>query len=331
MAALRPRHLKKAIAASITRKRPMMIWGPPGVGKSDMVRQVAHDLHRSIRDVRLTLLDSVDLRGFPYRDEDANRMHFSVPPFLPTDPDADDVLFLDEINAAEPQVQAAAYQLILDRKLGEYRLPDQVTVIAAGNRETDQSVVHTMSAALANRFIHVEAATNLDDWRQWARTNGIDERLLSFLAFRPGLLHDFDADKKAFPTPRSWEFANDMINATDDAIVDRELISGTVGEGAAAEFLTFCNIYQNLPDVDELLKNPGTASVPEQLDVRYALCGALSHRATEENFENLVKYVKRLPQEFQVLCVRDAVVKDRMLSNHPSFGEWAVENADVMV
>ena len=325
---MRPTHVKGAIEACIDRKQPLFLWGPPGVGKSSLVKQTAAARDLQVIDLRLSLLDSVDLRGFPHMVN--GRMHFATPVFLPTDPDSTGILFLDEINAGKPDVQAAAYQLVLDRAVGEYNLPPGWSIIAAGNRETDGGVTYTMPAPLANRFVHVEYDVHFDDWRAHAINSGYRSEVVNFISFRPGLLNDPDFDKKAFPTPRSWEFVNNILDSADP-IVEAGLISGAVGDGASAEFRGFLKIFRNLPNPDGILLNPKTATVPEDLATLYALCGALAERASPANFDRLIEYCERLKEEFQVLCVRDAVTRNRELAQTQTFVNWSIRNSAALI
>lgn len=327
---MKPTQIATALRACIATKQPVFIWGEPGVGKSEIVDQVTHESpgHKLI-DLRLTLLDSVDLRGFPYREN--NQMKFACPDFLPTDPNWVGTLFLDEMNKADQGVQSAAYQLILNRRLGDYVLPDGCALIAAGNRETHQSQVFTMAAALANRFLHLDFEPDFTDWRKWAMNNGITQEVINFLNFRPGLLHDFDPEKHSFPTPRSWTGVHKILNSCSDEIVERQMIGGMVGEGAEAEFTSFLRIYRNLPDPDAVLLAPSQAEVPTDLATLYALCGALANRANENNFKRLLEYCDRLDDDFQVLCIRDAIVRCRELANTDEFTNWAIKNSDVLI
>lgn len=326
---MRPSHAAEAIKACTAVRQPLFVWGQPGVGKSAVIKQLAAESNRELIDLRLSLLDSVDLRGFPHM-RDA-RMHFATPIFLPTDPNSTGILFLDEMNAAQPSTQAAAYQLVLDRRLGEYKLPDGWSIIAAGNRETDQGVTYTMPAPLANRFVHIDFEVHFDDWRAWAIAAGIKPEVVNFINFRPGVLNDFDPDKRAFPTPRAWEFVDRVLGSNSNPIVERGLIAGAVGDGASAEFAAFLKIFRNLPNPDAILMNPKNAPVPTDLATLYALCGALAARASEANFERLVEYCDRLKEEFQVLCVRDAVTRNRDLASTQAFTDWAVKNANVLI
>jgi len=326
---MKPSHAAEAIETCIDARQPLFIWGAPGVGKSSVVKQVAKEKGITLIDQRLTLLDSVDLRGFPRVKND--KMSFAIPEFLPDDPNSSGVLFLDEMNAAPPAVQSAAYQLVLDRRLGEYELPAGWSIIAAGKRETHQGATYTMAAPLANRFAHIDFDVDFDDWRQWAMSNDFRPEVVNFINLRPGLLNDFDPDKRAFPTPRSWEFVNRTLDRARSPVVERALIAGSVGEGASAEFAAFLKIYRNLPIPDAVLLNPKSAQVPEDLATLYALCGALAARASDANFERLVEYCGRLKEEFQVLCIRDAVTRNRDLANHKSFTDWAIKNATVLI
>lgn len=326
---MRPSLASEAISKCISVKQPLFLWGQPGVGKSAITRDVAKNSALDLIDLRLSLLDSVDLRGFPHMD--GGRMHFATPIFLPTDPNSTGILFLDEMNAAPPAVQSAAYQLVLDRRIGEYKLPDGWAIIAAGNRETDQGVTYTMPAPLANRFTHIDFEVHFDDWRSWAVANGIKPEIVNFINFRPGLLNDFDPDKRAFPTPRSWEFVSRIVDGKQSVEVERALISGSIGEGAAAELAGFLKIYRNLPNPDSVLLNPKTADVPTDPATLYALCGALSSRASESNFDRLVEYCGRMKPEFQVLCVRDSVTRNKELAHTNAFSNWAVANASVLI
>jgi MoxR-like ATPase len=326
---MKPSLVTDAIDRCIEVKQSLFIWGPPGAGKSAVTKQTTLRRKMSMIDLRLSLLDSVDLRGFPHLRD--NRMHFATPIFLPTDPDSTGVLFLDEMNAGTPATQAAAYQLVLDGKLGEYVLPKGWAIIAAGNRETDQGVTYTMPAPLANRFVHIDYDVDFNDWRDWAMKASIKQEVINFINFRPDLLMDFDPDKRAFPTPRSWEFVSKIIDGGQSIEVERALIAGSVGEGAAAELAAFLKIYRNLPNPDAILMNPKKADVPKDLATLYALCGALANRASEANFDRLVEYCDRMKPEFQTLCIRDSVARQPLLANTQTFGNWAIKNKDVLV
>jgi len=340
---MRPSQIVEAINLCIEANQPVMLHGSPGVGKSAVVRQVAAQRGIDLIDLRLSQLDPVDLRGVPSVDTKKRITSWNTPNFLPTD--GKGILFLDEINSAAQATQAAAYQLVLDRKLGDYVLPPGWVIIAAGNRSTDRAIVNQMSTALKNRFIHLNYEVNIDDWCDWALRNNIAVEVLGFIRFRPMLLNEFEQrndskeerervqrlkDAQSFATPRSWEFLSKVVQQKPSANIEYELYTGIVGEGAAAEFMGYLKYYRDLPNLDALLMNPGTAKVPEEPATLYALATGLATKATQDNMERVVKYALRLPPEFQVLLMKDAITRDNSLTQTKAFNDWAIKNADVM-
>lgn len=325
--------MAKEFEAAYAAKQPLMIWGPPGIGKSNVVAQFADRKKIDLIDLRTILLDPVDLRGLPWVDRETNKAMTAVPDFLP-DPNADTsgILFLDELTSAPKQVQGALYQLILDRKIGEYKLPDGWHIIAAGNRMTDRGVTTRMPTPLANRFYHVEMEVSFDDWMEWANNKdlgNIQPEITSFLRFKPSFLHDFNpsSDAVAFPTPRSWEIASRM---SADTNMEFERAKGIVGEGVAGEFLAFLRVWKKLPNPDAVIMNPDKAEVPTDPATLFALMGAIANRANEVNFDNVATYAARVPVEFQVILVRDAIQRDPGIVTSPAFGEWADKNSKVL-
>ncbi len=340
---MRPSQIATALNYLIDANQPVMLHGSPGVGKSDVVRQIAKQRGIELIDLRLSQLDPVDLRGVPSVDIKKRITSWNTPSFLPTD--GKGILFLDEINSAAQATQAAAYQLVLDRKLGDYVMPPGWAIIAAGNRSTDRAIVNQMSTALKNRFTHLNYEVNNDDWCDWALRNNIAVEVLGFIRFRPMLLNEFEhrnaskeekervqrlKDAQAFATPRSWEFLSKVVQQKPSSDVEYELYTGIVGEGAAAEFMGYLKYYRDLPNLDALLMNPGAAKVPEEPATLYALATGLATKATPDNMERVVKYALRLPAEFQVLLMKDAIIRDNELTQTKSFNEWAIRNADVM-
>lgn len=321
-----------ALRILINARQSAFIWGSPGIGKSDTVRQVANMMGLELIDVRAILLDPVDLRGVP--SIEGGKTIWNTPDFLPTDPNSKGILFLDELNAAPASVQAGCYQLVLDRKLGSYMLPENWVVIAAGNRETDRAVVNRMPSALANRFIHLDFETDLEDWSNWAINNDLPVELIAFLRFRPELLHCFDpkSQARAFPSPRSWSFVAKVIDGNEPNAIIAELIKGTVGDGASAEFMGFWKIFHKLPSPDAILMDPANAKIPKNDPATlYALCGALSRKASHSNFDRITTFASRLPAEFGVLLVRDSARRTPEVQNTKAFIHWASKNAEVMI
>jgi MoxR-like ATPase len=322
---------------------PVMLWGPPGVGKSQMVAQTAAKHSVPIIDIRLSQMEPSDLRGIPFRTN--GHVEWAVPALLPDlqrhGPRG--ILFLDEINSAPPAVSAAAYQLILDRRLGEYEVPEGWAIFAAGNRQGDRGVTYSMPAPLANRFSHFEVETNLDDWVSWAYRSGIDERIIGFLRFRPELLFDFDPahNPVAFPSPRSWEFAHRGLKKfADHAQLLQGALQACVGPAAGIELHAFVNSLEQMPDLDAIIAGED-AAVPEEIDLQYAVAAALVGRAIRaaeagnqvDVIGHILDYAGRLPQrEMGVMLVSDLHrAVGGILFEVPQFTDWAQAISDVML
>jgi len=317
-----------------------MLWGPPGVGKSQIIAGIAGKHGVPLIDIRLSQMEPTDLRGIPFRNGD--NVEWSVPSMLPdaTRHGPAGILFLDEINAAPPTVSAAAYQLILDRKLGEYSIPEGWAIFAAGNRQGDRGVTYAMPAPLANRFTHYEVDANLDDWVAWALDKGIDARILGFLRFRPDLLFSFDPahNPVAFPSPRSWEYAHRALyKFSDHPGLLGDALKACVGQGVGVELKAFIDNMENLPDIDGILAGT-VAEVPRGIDLQYGVAAALVRRAKESandshKLGNILKYARGYPQrEMGVMLVTDlhrAVGKP--LFAVPEFVEWANSVAELML
>jgi hypothetical protein len=319
--------ISTALRTLVAARQPTFLWGGPGIGKSAVVRQLADEMRVPLQDVRALLLDPVDLRGLPFLGPDG-RSKWAIPEFLPKD--GAGILFLDELNAAPAMVQASCYQLVLDRKLGEYTLPSDWAVVAAGNRDSDRAVTTRMPTPLRNRFVHLEFEADLHDWCEWAIGAGLRPEVIAFLRFRQELLNAFDRDATAFPTPRSWEFVSRMLDLAPDRSMEHELFAGAVGAGAATEFSAFLKTFRELPNIDAILLNPLKEPVPENAAAQYAVASALAHRATDTNFDRICTYVGRMPTEFSVLCVRDASLREPAVQHTAAFTKWATANHHVL-
>ena len=318
---MRPIDVTKALAALLPTRRPIYLWGPPGTGKSSLIRQAARTLTLAMVDVRATLLDPVDLRGLPRLD---GEVAVWVPPaFLPRS--GDGVLFLDELAQAAPLVQAACLQLTLDRRVGEYELPAGWTVVAASNRTEDRAGTHRLISPLLNRFVHLDLDVSNEDWQGWAVSAGVAPEVRAFLQYRPALLFQFDApaNPRAFPTPRSWQFVSDVLARTSDELL-LGVVAGCVGEGPAAEFVGFLRLFRELPDLDAVLARPDTSPVPREPAVLYALVGALVEqcRSNQAPLADFVRYALRLPDEFALLALRDALAVNGKLAALPAVQQW---------
>lgn len=322
------------------------VWGPPGVGKSDGVHQLAQYIERHtgkkvhVTDVRLLLFNPIDLRGIPVANEERSLAKWLRPAVFDMDPGEDvvNILFLDELTAAPPSVQAAGYQLTLDRKIGEHSLPENCIVIGAGNRLTDKSVVHRMPNALANRMQHYEVIADLESWRRWAIQNQVHPLVLGYLSFDQSKFYDMEnaSNETVFPTPRSWMFVSNLLNIMGD-IEDLSAlyhpISGCIGTGTALAFLSWCKSHADLPDVTDIFRGKRT-KYPVRPDALYALTCSMTayvenrekqEGVTEIELENMTVYANRFPQDYQSclysnLCQMKSV--ERKLGKIPLFKQW---------
>ncbi|HWH57977.1 MAG TPA: MoxR family ATPase [Terriglobales bacterium] len=319
--------ISSALRTLVAARQPVFVWGGPGIGKSAVVRQLAASLEVPLQDVRALLLDPVDLRGLPYLGSDG-RSKWATPDFLPQD--GSGILFLDELNAAPAMIQASCYQLVLDRKLGEYTLPNEWAIVAAGNRDSDRAITTRMPTPLRNRFVHLEFEVDAQEWSEWAIQAGIRAEVIAFLRFRPEVLSLFDRDANAFPSPRSWEFVSRMLDSTPDRSIEHELFAGAVGTGAATEFSAFLRMFRELPNIDAILLNPLLEPVPENAAAQYAVASALARCASDLNFDRICLYLERMPTEFRVLCVRDASLREPGIRHTPSYTKWAIENHHIL-
>lgn len=282
-------------------RHSVMMWGAPGIGKSSLVAKVAKDNGMQIIDVRLSQLAPTDIRGIPFVNQETGVARFAPPEFLPRE--GRGILFLDEINLAPPAIQNVAMQLVLDRRVGSYEVPDEWFIVAAGNRVEDRAAVSQMPAPLANRFLHLTVEVDLNSWKQYAITSGVREEIVSFLNFRPNLLHDFNKNAIAWPSPRSWDFANDLINLNLP-------VESAVGEGTAAEFNSFVKLYKKLPDVDKILEGDLKITPPKEPSLMYAICGALVARSKgpEQMFNGLKWLLGSTTEDYSSLYISDASI-----------------------
>ena len=310
-------------------KTPIMIWGPPGTGKSGISQKVTEMKDAFYMDLRTTLIDPVDLLGVPSVED--GRTKWNPPNWFPPSDSKDRwVLNLEELPMAAPMVQSALYQLTLDRKLGNYKLPERASVIACGNRQGDGGVFHKFSPALSSRFHHVELSVDVDSWIEWAIKNDIAPQVIFFLTFRPELMHQFNARSKehSFPCPRTWEFVSNVTkkNGNIPADLERSIYVGIVGEAAAIEYVAFLRCWRELPHPRVILNNPEHCEIPSNQSSILALCGTLYRMADDTNFDQIVTFAKRLRPEIGEFLVWGCVQKNQMLQYTKAFIEWASHN-----
>jgi hypothetical protein len=283
---------RKSILTAFKVKRPLFLWGPPGIGKSELVEGITQELGGHMIDLRLGQMEPTDIRGIPFYNKEVGKMDWAEPIDLPSEELASKypivVLFMDELNAAPASVQAAAYQLILNRRIGKYKLPDNVVMVAAGNRESDKGVTYRMPTPLANRFIHQEMKVDFASYQEWAVENKIHKDVVGYLSFAKQDLYDFDAKSasRAFATPRSWTFVSQLLN--DDSVDDdtlTNLIAGTVGEGLAVKFMAHRKVASRMPNPVDILSGKVKDLNVKEVSAMYSLVISMCYelKSTIEN------------------------------------------------
>lgn len=320
------------------------VKGSPGIGKSDIARKVADHFNLKLIDFRLAQCDPTDLNGFPHTDPATGRssyMPMSIWPLkgdpLPVREDGRPyegwLIFFDELPAATPAVQAAAYKILLDRQVVEFDLHPNVRMAAAGNLATDNAVAEDMSTALQSRLVHATMAVSQPDWIKWASLNGVDPRIISFIEWKPNLLYQFDPDHTddTFACPRTWAFVDKLFKAGFDVgknpDFERKILQGTISEGPAREFIAFLNFYSKLPSLDEIIKNPTGYKIEQQPGLLYAAAGMVAGNITPQNAVPLFKFLEQLPAEYQLVSFRTATARNKELAKIPEIMQWCMKNA----
>jgi hypothetical protein len=328
----KPSQLKRMMRVCIDARRPFFMYGQPGVGKSDIVRQVFEELgFDTLIDERFATKDNVDVHGLPKIE--GNRTVWTMPDFWP-DPaihGETGILFLDELTSAPRPIQATLYQIVLDRKLGREKLPDGWHVVAAGNRVEDRAIVHEMSTALRGRFIHADFDVDNDEWHAWAVAHDIAPEVISFVKWQPNLLAAFDPTQRSCPMPRTWEFVSDLIKAGYDRRDEMELIYGTIGQGAGSSFIGFLQIWRELPPLDLILMDPDRVDVPDEPSALWAIAVALGRKAHEDNWPNIMSYLNRVPGDVATIAVNDACQRAPELANTMESIQWFATNSPMHV
>lgn len=335
---LSPTELKEAIYDCFEVRQPVMIWGPPGIGKSDIIHEIGRETNRRVIDIRLALWEPTDIRGIPYFDPETKEMRWAAPSELPKVITDNSIIFLDEFPSAVPTVQAGAYQLILNRKIGEYELPPAVDMVAAGNRENDRGISYKMPAPLANRFTHLELKPNFNCWLNWAIKNEIDPSIISFLSWSKKDLYDFNpkSASKAFATPRSWTFANKFLtkgkrSKSSESLLTA-LLAGTIGEGLAITFSTFCKTSAKLPKTEEILSGKlKKFKYNKDISLLYAIvtncCVELKNQIGAKNWiqsvDNFYRFMlENFPQEIIVMGVKTSIRNYKLPINPESLSTY---------
>lgn len=332
-----PKQAYQMLATSIEAGLVPLLSGSPGCGKSAIVHQLAEEYGLKVIDVRLAQCDPTDLLGFPTVDKERHKASYMPMETFPIQGDKVPegyngwMLFLDELPLADRSVQKAAYKVILDKMVGNYHLHPNVAIVAAGNLETDNAMVEEMSTALQSRLIHMTMKTDYQQWIDWAIENDIDYRITSYINFAPGKLYTFTPDHpdSTYASPRTWAFASKLLEHMEpNHPLALNLFAGTVSQGVAREFLAFTRIYQSLPTIAQIRRDPKNTPVPlDEPNKLYALTGFIANHVTEEAIKPLMEYVCRLPVEFQVICLRELIRRDRDMLDHPEVDEWVTNNS----
>lgn len=324
---------KKLIKKCFEKKQPLFLWGPPGIGKSDVINGIATEMGGIAIDIRLAQCEPTDLRGIPYLDKETNTMNWARPVDLPSHEEASKhpvvVLFLDELNSAPSSIQAAAYQLVLNRRIGIYEAPENVVIVAAGNRDSDKGVTFRMPSPLANRFTHFELKADYESWEIWATENRIHKDIVGYLGFAKQDLYDFDSrtSEKAFPTPRSWSFVNKFLddNTSDDELLP--LVAGCVGQGTAIKFMAHRKVAGKMPNPSDILDGKVDKLETEEISAMYSLTVAMCYELTDrlekaggkpddkwhESANNFFKFMMgNFTKELNIMGARNALNNHRL-------------------
>jgi hypothetical protein len=322
--------LKETIKSLFPIQRTVCIEGSPGGGKTTIVHQVAEELGVPCVERHMPTMLVEDF-GILFPDGES-KLHYKLPDWFPVKGKSPDkgILLFDDRNQANADLQKVLANICQARTLHGTPMPDGWQVISTGNRQADRAGANRVLGHLRNRETVYELDTHLDDWTQWAIDNDVKPELVSFIRFRPALLHDYDPQRDQNATPRSWvEGVSDVLGQVP-ADAEFDSFKGAVGEGAAAEFVGFLRIFRKLPNPDAVLMNPTTAAVPTDPATLYALSGAIAERATENNFERVCTYAERMPADFSVLTVSYASRKKPELANTQAFSKWVINHQDVL-
>ena len=331
---MKAKQLEKSLEKLISIKQPCFIWGGVGVGKSEIVHKVAKDMGYRIEDVRVALLDPVDLRGVPSVED--GRTVFNPPVFLPTDKQPKTLLFLDELPQGSPSVQNALFQLIKDRKLGEYTLPEDTVIVSAGNRVQDKAGANRVNTALGDRFVHLNLDVCHQEWIDWGiKTKKIKQEVLSFISWQgEDYLYNFDKNASVNATPRAWEYTSNVLATDPDSEIEQELYAGIIGEGIAPEFIAFVRRFRNLPSVDVLLKNPEDVLQDLELksDMIYMIVGVLAKNMNKDNIQKYYEFLRDtqdIQDEFLVMAMTMATARDESLKKTKTYIDYEIDYQDI--
>jgi hypothetical protein len=337
---LGPKQLKAQLLRCMKAALVAIVRSSPGMGKTEIGHSIGDEHNLKVLDFRLGQADITDFNGLPYFVEttgtNGKQMRAEFIPFMdfPLEGDTPGInpktgkpyagwlLIFDEITSAPKQLQAAAYKILLERRVGQYKLHPNVVMLAFGNEETDNAVVHPMSTALQSRLVHLTLRVDNRDWIDWAIENNVDKRIIAFIEFKPSNLHRFDPNHgdHTFACPRTWWFTHLLIKDTPHLSVENDmaLLQGTISPGVAMEFISFCDVFEQLPTLDSILAAPKTVNIPYEPSVRFALGVMLAEQFNKNTANALMEFVQRLPVEVRVLCLRMVTKHSPEMIQHPA-------------
>lgn len=336
---MQPKLLKDTLVSLAKVRRPVLIEGPPGLGKTQLVQQIAKDFAASGDDYGFVQLHAPLMQpedfGMPIVNAARDGITFAVPekfPMVGNDGHPErGIVLIDELPQADNSGQKILANLIQERELHGRKLKPGWTIMATGNRQEDRAGANRILSHLRNRVTTLEFEPHLDDWCDWALANNVNPAVVAFLRWRPDLLSKVEKHNDIYPTPRGWVEGVSNVVGTVPETAEFECFKGAVGEGATGEYVGFLQIYRKLPDPDLVLADPDRHQVPDDLSTLYALAGAIAHRATPENFANVVKFADRMPPEFMTLVIRDAVKRHPVVTTTEAFRNWTLNGGQILV
>ena len=322
---------------------PLLIHGSPGIGKSTIVRDVCRERGIEFIDVRLAQMEPCDIRGLPVPNKEKKVMEWFVNGSWPNDPNSSGILFLDEITSCDKSIAVAAYELVLDRRLGTlYKVPDNWYIVAAGNLVTDSAVATTMPSALANRFMHVELRDDQEAWLTWARHHNVHPSVIGFIQYKPNMLFDMDDQnlERGWPSPRSWERVSQMCHICSNESLLRKMVYGLVGNGAGVEFMAFHKLNEEFANILDIMRNPKSViTIPDRIDKKCAMCAAMVYLLwrgkddadTQARVNGFLRICMKLTPDFSTMAMQAAMeglspekrpMAAKLLTHNPEFKNW---------
>lgn len=330
---MKPKELKKFLSFAFTNRENVLIKGKPGIGKSDIVEQAANDVGAELIISHPVVSDPTDYKGMPFQDgKKADFLPFAELNRI-IEADKPTVFFLDDLGQALPSVQAACMQLLLARRINNFKVSDHVTFVAATNRKEDKAGVSGILEPVKSRFASiVELNINTDDWCEWAVNHDMPHELISFLRFRPDLLDkDIPASKDIVnnPSPRTVAALGRLHRKGVPVDLRFEVFKGSAGEGFAAEYIAYLSLYTKLPTFEQIVTDPKSIDIPSDPGLLYALSGLVSSRADTKNIDSLMLFIDRMPVEMQVATIKN--MAGTPLMTNKALAGWFIKNSSVFI